>query len=78
MILLPRALPLAKGTVRVIFCEGDLLRGVSTQTMTQKGRMQRGASDVEIADGGQRRVAEGLQQIGGTHGKNSSNAEIYR
>ena len=65
MILLPRALPLAKGTVRVIFCEGDLLRGVSTQTMTQKGRMQR-------------RVAEGLQQIGGTHGKNSSNAEIYR
>ena len=37
--------------------------------MTQKGRMQRGASDIEIADGGQRRVAEGLQQIGGTHGK---------
>ena len=46
--------------------------------MTQKGRMQRGVSNVEIADGGQRRVAEGLQQIGGTHGKKSSIAEIYR
>lgn len=66
MILLPRALPLAKGTVRVIFFVKVIFcAAVSTQTMTQKGRMQR-------------RVAEGLQQIGGTHGKNSSNAEIYR
>lgn len=63
MILLPRALPLAKGTVRVIFVKVIFCAAVS---------------DVEIADGGQRRVAEGLQQIGGTHGKNSSNAEIYR
>lgn len=64
MILLPRALPLAKGTVRVIFFVKVIFCAA--------------VSDVEIADGGQRRVAEGLQQIGGTHGKNSSIAEIYR
>lgn len=48
MILLPRALPLAKGTVRVIFFVKVIFCAA--------------VSDVEIADGGQRRVAEGCSR----------------